>query len=47
MEPTGATTRLTSPNATRTPEPNPLIDLVRASVVGDDEAVEGPFGTGA
>jgi selenocysteine lyase/cysteine desulfurase len=26
------------------PEPNALIDLIRASVVGDDEAVAGPFG---
>ncbi len=34
----------THPHARRTPCPNPLIDLVRASVVGDDEAVAGPFG---
>ncbi len=25
-------------------EPHPLVDLVRASVIGDDEAVEGPYG---
>jgi selenocysteine lyase/cysteine desulfurase len=28
----------------RPPGPNALIDLVRASVIGDDEAVAGPFG---
>src|SRR5512141_180037 len=28
----------------RQPDPHALIDLVRASVVGDDEAVAGPFG---
>ena len=26
------------------PAPNPLIDLVRASVIGEDEAVAGPYG---
>jgi selenocysteine lyase/cysteine desulfurase len=26
------------------PRPNPLIDMVRASVIGDDEAVAGPYG---
>ena len=26
------------------PTPNPLVDLVRASVIGDDEAVLGPYG---
>jgi selenocysteine lyase/cysteine desulfurase len=26
------------------PAPNPLIDLVRASLIGDDEAVAGPYG---
>ena len=31
-------------HARRPPAPNPLIGLVRASVVGDDEAVAGPFG---
>ena len=31
-------------HARRTPDPNALIDIVRASVVGDDEAVAGPFG---
>ena len=26
------------------PTPNPLVDLVRASLIGDDEAVAGPYG---
>ncbi|HEX2807665.1 MAG TPA: hypothetical protein VHN80_16000, partial [Kineosporiaceae bacterium] len=26
------------------PQPNALVDLVRASVIGDDEAVAGPYG---
>ena len=28
----------------RPPGPNPLVDLVRRSVIGDDEAVAGPYG---
>ena len=28
----------------RAPGPNALVDLVRASVIGDDEAVAGPYG---
>jgi selenocysteine lyase/cysteine desulfurase len=43
MEPTGATAP-SHQHARRAPAPNPLVDLVRASVVGDDEAVAGPFG---
>ncbi len=31
-------------HARRPPDPNALVELVRASVVGDDEAVAGPFG---
>src|SRR4030067_18469 len=32
------------PAAVSGPRPNALIDLVRASVIGEDEAVLGPFG---
>ena len=28
----------------RAPSPHPLIDRIRASVIGDDEAVAGPYG---
>jgi selenocysteine lyase/cysteine desulfurase len=28
----------------RRPAPNPLVDFVRSSVIGDDEAVSGPYG---
>jgi selenocysteine lyase/cysteine desulfurase len=32
------------PVSTPDPDPNDLVELIRASVIGDDEAVAGPFG---
>ena len=32
------------PDVGARPGPNALVDLVRASVIGDDEAVAGPYG---
>src|SRR4249919_1795445 len=32
------------PDVAARPGPNALVDLVRASVIGDDEAVAGPYG---
>src|SRR4029077_4417835 len=34
----------TQPDDGARPGPNALVDLVRASVIGDDEAVAGPYG---
>jgi selenocysteine lyase/cysteine desulfurase len=41
MKPTATPTHR---HARRAPDPHALIDLVRSSVVGEDEAVAGPFG---
>jgi selenocysteine lyase/cysteine desulfurase len=38
------TTASTDPDVAVRPGPNALVDLVRASVIGDDEAVAGPYG---
>ena len=43
MDASGTATSATGQDETR-PGPNALVDLVRASVIGDDEAVAGPFG---
>ena len=43
MESSGRTASPHRPQR-RPPSPHALIDLVRESVVGDDEAVAGPFG---
>ncbi len=43
MEATGTTASSDRPDGER-PGPNALVDLVRASVIGDDEAVAGPYG---
>ena len=43
MDASGTATPATGQDETR-PGPNALVDLVRASVIGDDEAVAGPYG---
>ena len=43
MDASGTATSATGQDETR-PGPNALVDLVRASVIGDDEAVAGPYG---
>ena len=43
MDTSHAATSVDGQDETR-PGPNALVDLVRASVIGDDEAVAGPYG---